>query len=67
MEAPVCLCHLLIHLAFKLKFFGDDAYGKVSAWCKIGAAAVNLLIEKKTLFCFLQVLFDLACLLEFAQ
>ena len=31
MEAPVHLCHLPLHLAYKLKIFGDDAYGKVSA------------------------------------
>jgi hypothetical protein len=47
MDAPVCSCHLLLHLAYKQKIFGDDAYGKVSARCKIGAAAVNLLMKKK--------------------
>jgi hypothetical protein len=35
--APICLCHLLIHTAFKLKIFGEDAFNKVTAHCKAGA------------------------------
>jgi len=30
-DTPIRLCHLLMHTAFKLKIFGDDAFGKVSS------------------------------------
>jgi hypothetical protein len=30
-DAPIRLCHLLRVVAWKLKIFGDDAFGKVSA------------------------------------
>jgi hypothetical protein len=30
--------------AFRLKNFGDDDFGKVSAHCKVGAAIANLLL-----------------------
>jgi hypothetical protein len=48
--APICLCHLLIHTAFKLKIFGADAFNKVTARCKAGANAVNYLLEKNHVF-----------------
>jgi hypothetical protein len=32
----ICLCHLLVFIACKLKVFGEDAYGKVAAQCKVG-------------------------------
>jgi hypothetical protein len=48
-EAPIRLCHLLIVTAYKLKVFGDDAFGKVSSRCKIGAAVVNHLMEKNSI------------------
>jgi hypothetical protein len=32
--------------AFRLKISGDDAFGKVSAHCKVGACIVNHLLEK---------------------
>lgn len=44
-NAPDWLCHLLMLPAFRLKIFGDDAIGKVSACCKVGAAIVNLMLE----------------------
>lgn len=49
-DHPVRLCHLLMLLAFRLKIFGDDAFGKVASWCKLGASIVNLLMEKNTVF-----------------
>jgi hypothetical protein len=45
-EPPICLCHLLIVTACKLKVFGDDAFGKVSSRCKVGAVVVNHLMEQ---------------------
>jgi hypothetical protein len=39
-----------MHLAFKLKIFGDDAFGKVSSRCKVAAKAVNHLLEVNTVF-----------------
>jgi len=33
---------------WRLKILGDDAFGKVSAWCKVGAYIINHLIEKKS-------------------
>jgi hypothetical protein len=45
-NAPVRLCHLLIQTAFRLKIFGDDAFGKVSARCKVGSGIVNYLLDK---------------------
>ena len=50
-NAPIRLCHLVMQTAFRLKIFGDDAFGKVSARCKVGAGIVNLLLKKK--HCFL--------------
>jgi hypothetical protein len=47
---PIRLCHLLMHLAFKLKIFGNDAFGKVSSRCKVAANAVNHLLEVNTVF-----------------
>jgi hypothetical protein len=37
-------------LAWRLKIFGDDAFGKVSAQSKVGASIVNHLIEKNSVF-----------------
>lgn len=39
-----------MHTAFKLKIFGDDAFGKVSTRCKVGASVINNLLEKNTVF-----------------
>jgi hypothetical protein len=47
-EAPIRLCHLLIVTACKLKVFGDDAFGKVSARCKVGAGIMNHLLEQNS-------------------
>jgi hypothetical protein len=52
-DAPIRLCHLLMVVAWKLKIFGDDAFGKVSARCKVGASIINHLMEKKQ--CFIRV------------
>jgi hypothetical protein len=38
-EAPICLCHLLIITAYRLKVFGEDAFGKVASRCKAATAA----------------------------
>jgi hypothetical protein len=45
-DAPVRLCHLLMVVAWRLKIFGDDAFGTVSYRCKVGASIINLLMEK---------------------
>jgi hypothetical protein len=47
---PIRLCHLLMHLAFKLKSFGNDAFRKVSSRCKVAANAVNHLLQVNTVF-----------------
>jgi hypothetical protein len=47
-EALICLCHLLIVTAYKLKVFGDDAFGKVSSHCKVFAAILKHLMEQKS-------------------
>jgi hypothetical protein len=47
---PICLCHLLLFTASKLKVFGDDAYGKVISRCKVAAAVVNYLMEVNRVF-----------------
>jgi len=49
-NTPIQLCHLLMVTAFRLKVFGDDAYGKVSAHCRNGAAIVNLLLQTNMVF-----------------
>jgi hypothetical protein len=49
-NAPVRLCHLLMQTAFRLKIFGDDAFGKVSARCKVGSGIVNYLLDKNLVF-----------------
>jgi hypothetical protein len=47
-EAPISLCQLLIVTAHKLKVFGDDAFGKVSSCCKVGAAVLNHFMEQNS-------------------
>ena len=47
---PIRLCHLIMLAAFKLKIFGDDAFGKVSSRCKVGAALVNHILKKNFIF-----------------
>jgi hypothetical protein len=47
---PIRLCHLLLFTASKLKVFGDDAFGKVTARCKVAAAVVNYLMEVNRVF-----------------
>jgi hypothetical protein len=50
---PLCLirlCHLLVFRACKLKIFGEDAYGKVTARCKVGSQVINYLLEKNRVF-----------------
>ena len=49
-EILIRLCHLIMLAAFKLKIFGDDAFGKVSSQCKVGAAIVNHILEKNFIF-----------------
>ena len=44
------LCHLLVFTAWKLKIFGEDAYGKVTARCKVGSNIINYLLEKNRVF-----------------
>jgi hypothetical protein len=44
------LCHLLVFTAWKLKIFGEDAYGKVTACCKVGSNIINYLLEKNRVF-----------------
>ncbi len=51
-DAPIRLCHLLMVVAWRLKFFGDDAFGKVAARCKVGASIINHLMEK--ILCFIE-------------
>jgi hypothetical protein len=33
-----------------LKIFGNNAFGKVSVRCKLGASIINFLMKKKTIF-----------------
>jgi hypothetical protein len=40
----------LIVIAFRVKIFGDDAFGKVSIRCKLGASIVNFLMERNSIF-----------------
>jgi hypothetical protein len=42
-----------MHTASILKIFGDDAFGKVTQWCKAGAQVSNYLIEKNHVFFFM--------------
>ena len=49
------LCHLIMLPAFKLKIFGDDAFGKISSQCKVGTTIVKHILEKNFIF-FLLVL-----------
>ena len=41
---------LLILTTLRLKIFGDDAFGKVSARCKVGLGIINYLLEKNLVF-----------------
>ncbi len=50
MNDPIRLYHLFMQTAFRLKIFGDDALGKVTTRCKVGAGIVNFLLEKNTVF-----------------
>lgn len=50
MDAPTGLCHLLMHAAFKLQIFGDDAHRKLSTRCKVAANVVSNLLERNTVF-----------------
>jgi hypothetical protein len=47
---PICLCHLLLFTASKLKVFGDDAFRKVTSRCKVAAEVVNYLMEVNRVF-----------------
>ncbi len=47
---PIRLCHLLLLTAYKLKVFGEDAYGKVTSRCKVAATIINYLLEKNRVF-----------------
>jgi hypothetical protein len=49
-DAPICLCHLIMVMAYKLKVFGDDAFGKVSSHCKVGATVINRILEDNLIF-----------------
>jgi hypothetical protein len=49
-EAPIRLCHLLIITAYRLKVFGEDAFGKVASRCKAAASVINYLLEQNRVF-----------------
>ncbi len=51
--------------ACKLKVFGEDAYGKVTAQCKVGSSIINYLLEKNRV-CWRKIVFvgEKSCLLE---
>jgi hypothetical protein len=49
-EAPIRLCHLLIIAAYRLKVFGEDAFGKVASRCKAAVAVINYLLEQNRVF-----------------
>jgi hypothetical protein len=49
-EAHICLCHLLIITAYRLKVFGEDAFGKVASRCKAAAVVINYLLEQNPVF-----------------
>jgi len=49
-EAPICLCHLTIFTAYKLKVFGEDTFGKVASRCKAAASVINYLLEQNRVF-----------------
>ncbi len=49
-DAPIHLCHLIMVTAYKLKVFGDDAFGKVSSRCKVGAGVINHILESNLVF-----------------
>jgi hypothetical protein len=54
-DAPICLCHLIMVTACKLKVFGDDAFGKVSSRCKVGAGMINHILETNLFFPLLEL------------
>ncbi len=47
---PIRLCHLLLLTAYELKVFDEDAYGKVTARCKVASSIVNYQLEKNQVF-----------------
>jgi hypothetical protein len=47
---PIRLCHLIMLAAFKLKIFGDDAFGKVSSQCKVGTTIESYIGEELHFF-----------------
>lgn len=49
-DCPVRLAHLVVVVAWKVKVFGEDAYGKVSSRCKLGAGVVNELLVRNCVF-----------------
>jgi hypothetical protein len=49
-EAPIHLCHLLIITAYRLKVFGEDAFGKVASRHKAAAVVINYLLEQNGFF-----------------
>ncbi len=40
--------NLIMVTAYKLKVFGDDAFGKVSSRCKVGATVINRIVDEAT-------------------
>jgi hypothetical protein len=46
----LCLCHLSLLTTYKLKVFGEDAYGKMTARCKVASTIINYLLEKNHVF-----------------
>jgi hypothetical protein len=54
-DAPIHLCHLIMVTACKLKVFGDDAFGKVSSRCKVGAGMINHILETNLFFPLLEL------------
>jgi len=49
-DAPICHCHLIMVTVYKLKVFGDDAFGKVLSRCKVGASMINHILENNLIF-----------------
>jgi hypothetical protein len=44
------LCHLLMLTAFKLKVFGEDAFGKVATRCSAAANIINYILEHNRVY-----------------
>jgi hypothetical protein len=49
-DEPIWLMPLVDCHCIPAKKFGNDAFGKGSVRCKLGASIVNVLMEKNTIF-----------------